>query len=184
MNGAYHPAYDRYSILRIIISKKINPWEYCVLRHYLKMSASDWWFRVFLLNILYSFSSVVHVWVPGTKTTGPIAKKFVFPKFFRQWEISSFNTIHTCFFQGVNSHRFSCPFMSMQVTSLAINKARWRKDSELRKIIVLKGDLSLARLPHCHRSWRLLHNIGSPKTPFNGSSIWVKQVWTLYMHSK
>jgi hypothetical protein len=26
------------------------------------------------------FSSVAHVWVPGAKTTGPIAKKFDFSK--------------------------------------------------------------------------------------------------------
>jgi hypothetical protein len=26
----------------------------------------------------FHFSSVAHVWVPGVKTTGPIAKKFVF----------------------------------------------------------------------------------------------------------
>jgi hypothetical protein len=28
--------------------------------------------------IVYLFSSVAHVWVPGAKTTGPIAKKFGF----------------------------------------------------------------------------------------------------------
>jgi hypothetical protein len=32
------------------------------------------------LSILYSFSSVAHVWVPGAKTTGPIAKSLVFLK--------------------------------------------------------------------------------------------------------
>jgi hypothetical protein len=29
-------------------------------------------------GVLHFFSSVAHVWVPGAKTTGPIAKKFVF----------------------------------------------------------------------------------------------------------
>jgi hypothetical protein len=28
--------------------------------------------------ILYFFSSVAHIWVPGAKTTGPIVKKFGF----------------------------------------------------------------------------------------------------------
>jgi hypothetical protein len=32
-----------------------------------------------LLAIVYFFSSVAHLWVPGEKTTGPIAKKFGFP---------------------------------------------------------------------------------------------------------
>jgi hypothetical protein len=31
-----------------------------------------------ITTILHFFSSVAHVWVPGAKTTGPIAKKFVF----------------------------------------------------------------------------------------------------------
>jgi hypothetical protein len=31
-------------------------------------------------TIIHVFSSVAHVWVPGAKTTGPIAKKFGFLK--------------------------------------------------------------------------------------------------------
>jgi hypothetical protein len=31
-----------------------------------------------VIDILHFFSSVAHVWVPGAKTTGPIAKTFGF----------------------------------------------------------------------------------------------------------
>jgi hypothetical protein len=44
-----------------------------------KFAKISWWFTPQTNPpILYFFNSVAHVWVPGAKTTGPIAKKFGF----------------------------------------------------------------------------------------------------------
>jgi hypothetical protein len=45
--------------------------------------------------MLHFFSSVAHVWVPGAKTTGPIAKKFFLDLILMSVIILSFNAIHS-----------------------------------------------------------------------------------------
>jgi hypothetical protein len=71
-----------------------------------------------LAYIVHFFSSVAHVWVPGAKTTGLIAKMFVFSeiKFFRKREISSFGTCFAEILVNIGSLLFISWAISMKLS--------------------------------------------------------------------